>query len=194
MENRKKFNFKLLIFLSLLLLLISCQSNNVSSNSTVIDIEKFNKKYLGIKTNFTLDGYIEITEDWAITNLVPTFTDSSELDHSFFEGNNKTLVYKNESKGIVVMVGLSPGIEEKFQWKNALYYSPNFYNAINEDSGITKGYSEIYPNTTVGIYNFSGKELNVSIVLIGDNSKVSNKQIINSEFLPEFIKYIENNI
>lgn len=31
------------------------------------------------------------------------------------------------------MVGLSPGIEEKFQWKKALSYSSGFYNATNED-------------------------------------------------------------
>ncbi|WNF05697.1 hypothetical protein [Brevibacillus borstelensis] len=188
MEIGKRVHVKYLMFLSIILLLISCQSNHVSSNSTVIDIDKFNKRYLDIKTNFSLDGYIEITEDWAITNLVRKFKDSSDSEHSLFQENNKTLVYKNESEGIVVMVGLSPGMEEKFQWKNALSYSSGFYNATNEDSGITKGYSEIYPNTDFLIYNFSGKELNASIVLIADHSR----DLHNTEFLPEFIKYLEN--
>lgn len=94
MEIGKRVHVKYLMFTSIILLLISCQSNHVSSNSTVIDIDKFNKRYLDIKTNFSMDGYIEITEDWAITNLVRKFKDSSDSEHSLFQENNKTLVYE----------------------------------------------------------------------------------------------------
>lgn len=56
-----------------------------------------------------------------------------------------TTVSKNESKGNVVIVGLSPGEEKQFQLKKA----PHFYNSKDEDRVIATVYSDIYPNTQV---------------------------------------------
>ncbi|MGG0796432.1 hypothetical protein ABE137_20870 [Brevibacillus laterosporus] len=169
------------------LILISCDDKK---NSVVLDSNKFNNMYENIKNNFKPEGYVEITGDWKISTMVPTLVGESEKQHDVFQENNKILVYKNEKEGIIVQMGLTPSNTEAFEWKNAIRYAPNFYNSQKKDYGISDHYSDVYPNTEVNTYIFTGKGLNLSIVSISDKIKVPNGTDLSGDFLNSFLEFL----
>ncbi|MBG9787878.1 MULTISPECIES: hypothetical protein [Brevibacillus] len=186
----------LLCLLSLgIILLNGCEqisNNETALNST--EIKQFNDNFLNIKANFKQEDFIEVTDDWDIRNLVPELKGESRDMHSQFRETNKTLVYKNSKNGVVVMVGISLNHLKNPEWRNALHYSPNFYNAKEEENGITKNYSDIFPNTSLSIYNFTSKGMNISIASISDRSKVPNSDDIHSDFFASLTKFINDQI
>ncbi|WP_068792266.1 hypothetical protein [Brevibacillus laterosporus] len=186
----------LLCLLSLSIILLNgCEqisNNETALNST--EIEQFNDKFLHIKANFKQEDFIEVTDDWDIRNLVPELQGEPRDKHSQFRETNKTLVYKNSKNGVIVMVGISLNPLKNSEWRNALHYSPSFYNAKEEEKGITKNYSDIFPNTSLTIYNFTSKGMNISIASISDRTRVPKPNDIHSDFFTSLTKFINDQI
>ncbi|MCC8434095.1 MULTISPECIES: hypothetical protein [unclassified Brevibacillus] len=174
-----------------LLMLAACEPSNTNAQVTnKIDVQTFNSKFSLLKENFKPEGYVEVTEDWNIRNIVPAINDEPKESLDQFHDNNKTLVYKNEKNGVVIMLGVAPGPEGDFQWTNSVSYSPNFYNSKDENNGITRAYSDKFPNTFVNVYNFSGNGLSVSMVAMTLTSQDVDVQKLYSEFLMMLLNYL----
>lgn len=59
---------------------------------------------------------------------------------------------------------------------------------------LIKNYSDIFPNTTLTIYNFTSKGMNISIASISDRSKIPDPDDIHSDFFASLTKFINDQI
>ncbi|MFS0554946.1 hypothetical protein [Brevibacillus sp. 179-C9.3 HS] len=183
--------FLVLLISFSLLIIASCEQSNTNAKVTnKIDVQTFNSKFSLLKEKFKPEGYIEVTDGWNIKNIVPAINDEPKESLDQFHDNNKTLVYKNEKNGVVIMLGVAPGPDGDFQWTNSVSYSPNFYNTKDENNGITRAYSDKFPNTIVNVYNFSGNGLSVSMVAMTLTSQDVDVQKLYSEFLMMLLNYL----
>ena len=142
MKRKQRVIFVLLV---MILSFMGCNKQKESEDRTKAQAE-FEALVKDVNENFIYDGFKEILKDKSVELLLPLEYEKIDETAAYFQ---KLFVYKNEDKGVIIILQITESQSPENSWNHGMSYGPDEYTGYDEGSDADM------PEVEMGAYSFT---------------------------------------